>query len=277
MSIAGGLPEALARARAAGCDTVQLFTKSTNQWRARPLAEGDIAAFRRAAREAALRPVVAHDGYLINLAAPPGDTRRRSIEAFRVELDRAEALGIPYLVTHPGAHVGQGVETGLRRVAEALDELHAATPGHRVVTLLETTAGQGSSLGFRFEQLARLLELVEAHRRLGVCLDTCHIFAAGYEIRTAAGYRETLRAFHAILGLSRLKVIHVNDSKRELGSRVDRHEHIGRGRIGLAGFRRLVNDRRLRRVPMILETPKGADFPRWDRRNLRALRRLVGA
>lgn len=277
MSIAGGLPQALVRARAAGCDTVQLFTKSTNQWRAKPLAGADVAAFRRTLRTTGLRPVVAHDGYLINLAAPPGETRRKSLEAFRVELDRAEALGIPFLVTHPGAHVGQGVETGLRRVGEALDALHAATPGYRVLTLLETTAGQGSSLGHRFEHLARLLELVEAHARLGVCLDTCHIFAAGYEIRTAAGYRETMRAFDALIGLRRLKAIHVNDSKRELGSRVDRHEHIGRGRIGLGGFRWLVNDRRLRRVPMLLETPKGDDCPRWDRRNLRALRRLVEA
>lgn len=275
MSIAGGLDQAPLRGRQAGCDTIQVFTKSNRQWGARPLSDREVEAFKANLAATGIGPVVAHDCYLLNLAAPRAALWRKSVAAFRVELERAERLGIPYLVTHPGAHLGRGEADGIARVAEALNLLHAALPSARVQVLLETTAGQGSSLGYRFEQLAAILAAVERADRLGVCLDTCHVFAAGYDIRSAEGYRRTLRELDACVGLRRLKAIHLNDSVQGLGSRVDRHAHIGVGRLGLEAFRLILNDRRLRRVPMVLETPKDDDFVRADRRNLGRLRRLI--
>lgn len=276
MSIAGGLDQAPLRGRQVGCDTIQVFTKSNRQWQAKRLSDQEVEAFKTNLLATGIGPVVAHDCYLVNLAAPRGPLWKKSVEAFRVELERAERLGIPSLVTHPGSHAGAGEAEGIRRVAEALNVLHAALPRHGgVQVLLETTAGQGTSLGYRFEQLAAILERVEQANRVGICLDTCHVFAAGYDIRQAAGYRKTLEEFTACLGLRRLKAIHLNDSKAGLGSRVDRHEHIGQGRLGLEPFRRILNDPRLRRVPMILETPKDDDFIRADRRNLARLRRLL--
>ena len=275
MSIAGGLDQAPLRGRQVGCDTIQVFTKSNRQWQARPLTHQEVEAFKANLEAAGIGPVVAHDCYLVNLAAPRGPLWKKSVAAFRMELERAERLGIPYLVTHPGSHAGAGEAEGIRRVAEALNVLHAALAGHRVQILLETTAGQGTSLGYRFEQLAAILAQVEQADRVGVCLDTCHVFAAGYDIRSAEGYRKALEEFTACLGLTRLKAIHLNDSKAGLGSRVDRHEHIGVGRLGLESFRRILNDPRLRRVPMILETPKDDDFITADRRNLARLRRLL--
>jgi len=275
MSIAGGLDQAPLRGRQAGCDTIQVFTKSNRQWGARPLSDREVEAFKANLAATGIGPVVAHDCYLLNLAAPRAALWRKSVAAFRVELERAERLGIPYLVTHPGAHLGRGEADGIARVAEALNLLHAALPSARVQVLLETTAGQGSSLGYRFEQLAAILAAVERADRLGVCLDTCHVFAAGYDIRSAEGYRRTLWELDACVGLRRLKAIHLNDSVQGLGSRVDRHAHIGVGRLGLEAFRLILNDRRLRRVPMVLETPKDDDFVRADRRNLGRLRRLI--
>ena len=277
MSIAGGLPEAFARGLAVGCDTIQIFTKNNNQWRARPLSGQELEAFRTAQRSSGIAPVLAHTSYLINIACPERGLFRKSVEGLSLEAERAERLGIPYLVLHPGAHLGRGVEEGVKRAAEALDIVHGRTPGARLRILLESTAGQGTALGARFEELAALLARVGHPERLGVCLDSCHIFAAGYEVRTAAGYRETLRAFEATVGLHRLKAIHLNDSRGERGGRVDRHSHIGAGRIGREGFRCFVRDRRLRGIPMILETPKDDDFLRADRRNLRLLRALAGA
>lgn len=277
MSIAGGLAEAFARGRAAGCDTIQIFTKSNSQWRARPLEEREVEAFRAAEHQSGVSPVLAHTSYLINVASPEPMLFRKSVEALCLEAERAESLGVPSLVLHPGAHLGRGIEEGLKRVAEALDILHARLPDTRLRILLEGTAGQGTALGVRFEELAAIFALVAHPERLGVCLDTCHLFAAGYEIRTAKGYRETLRAFEATVGLHRLKAIHLNDSKGDRGSRVDRHEHIGKGRIGREGFRHFVRDRRLDGIPMILETPKDDDPLRADRRNLRILRTLAGA
>ena len=277
MSIAGGLAEAFARGRAAGCDAIQVFTKNNSQWRARPLGEREVEAFRAAEHRSGISPVLAHTSYLINVASPDRMLFRKSVEALCLEAERAESLGISSLVLHPGAHLGRGIEEGLKRVAEALDILHARLPDARLRILLEGTAGQGTALGVRFEELAAIFALVAHPGRLGVCLDTCHLFAAGYEIRTAEGYRETLRAFEATVGLSRLKAIHLNDSKGERGSRVDRHEHIGKGRIGREGFRHFVRDRRLDGIPMILETPKDDDPLRADRRNLRLLRTLAGA
>jgi deoxyribonuclease-4 len=275
MSIAGGLDKAPLRGKQVGCDTIQVFTKSNRQWRAKRISDQEIEAFKANLAATGIGPVVAHDCYLVNLAAPRRAVWKKSVAAFRVELERAERLGIPYLVTHPGSHAGAGEAEGLRRVTEALNALLAALPGAGVRILLETTAGQGSSLGHRFEELAAILAGVEQADRVGVCLDTCHVFAAGYDIRTPDGYRKTIEDLDACLGLRRLQAIHLNDSKGGLGSRVDRHEHIGEGRLGLAPFRRLLNDPALRGVPMILETPKDDDFVAADRRNLARLRRLL--
>jgi deoxyribonuclease-4 len=275
MSIAGGLDQAPLRGRQAGCDTIQVFTKSNRQWAARPLSDREVEGFKANLAATGIGPVVAHDCYLLNLAAPRAALWRKSVAAFQVEMDRAERLGIPYLVTHPGAHLGAGEAEGIARVAEALNRLHAALPSARVRVLLETTAGQGTSLGRRFEELAAILDLVEQADRVGICLDTCHVFAAGYDIRSAEGYRQTLRELDGCLGLRRLQAIHLNDSVQGLGSRVDRHAHIGEGRLGLEAFRLLLTDRRLSRVPMILETPKDHDFVQADRRNLGRLRRLL--
>jgi deoxyribonuclease-4 len=276
MSIAGGLDRAPLRGRQAGCDAIQVFTKSNRQWGAKPLTDREVEAFKANLAATGIGPVVAHDCYLLNLAAPRAALWRKSVAAFRVEMERAEQLGIPYLVTHPGAHLGTGEADAIARVAEALNLLHAALPSARVQVLLETTAGQGTSLGYRFEQLAAILAGVERADRLGICLDTCHVFAAGYDIRSVEGYRRTVRDLDACVGLRRLRAVHLNDSVQGLGSRVDRHAHIGEGRLGLEAFRLILNDRRFRRIPMLLETPKDDDFVRADRRNLGRLRRLIG-
>lgn len=275
MSIAGGVDKAPLRGREVGCDAIQIFTKSNRQWRSRPLGEDEVDAFRLNLKAAGIGRVVAHDCYLLNLAAPAPAVWKRSVAAFRDELQRAERLGIPYLVTHPGSRLSASESDGMARVAEALNILHADLPRHRVRILLETTAGQGTSLGYRFEQLAAILEQVEASDRVGLCLDTCHLFAAGYDIRSPLGYRETMRALTACGGHPRVKAIHLNDSRQGLGSRVDRHAHIGEGRLGLTAFRLFLNDPRFHAVPMILETPKDEDFVAADRRNLARLRRLL--
>jgi len=275
-SIQGGLHNALLDAQAHGCDTVQLFTKNANQWHARDLTDDEVRTFRRTLRTTRLRYPTAHDSYLINLASPNEDLYRRSVEAFVIELQRAERLGLRYLVTHPGAHVDSGEDAGLARVANAIDEVHARCPGYKVKILLETTAGQGSCLGHQFEQLARILAMVSDADRLGVCLDTCHVFAAGYALHPEAEYRATFRAFDRQIGLKHLRLFHVNDSLKSLGSRVDRHAHIGRGELTLDAFRLLVNDPRFRNRPMILETPKEeGDNTDMDAINLATLRGLA--
>jgi deoxyribonuclease-4 len=275
MSIAGGIDLAPLRGKEVGCRTIQLFTKSSNQWRARPLPPEEIERYRANLRAAGIAPAVAHDSYLINLASTDAGLHRRSMTAFLEELERAEALGIRYLVTHPGAHMGAGEGIGLRRLSNSIRELLKQTAGCRVQVVIETAAGQGTSLGHRFEQIALLLDQIGVPERTGVCLDTCHIFAAGYDIRSPAGYADVIGAFDEVVGIPHLKVIHLNDSKRELGCRVDRHEHIGKGAIGPEAFRCLLTDPRLKGIPMILETPKDDDFAVADRRNLDALRRLV--
>jgi deoxyribonuclease-4 len=272
MSIAGGCDKALLAAQAHHCETVQLFTKSSNQRKAKDLSDDEIRTFRRTLRRTRLRFPMAHDCYLINLASPNEELYRRSLEAFVVEVQRAEALGLSYLVTHPGSPTDGDEQAGLARVAQALDEVHRRCPGYRVRVLLETTAGQGNSLGHRFEHLARILELVAEPERLGVCLDTCHVFAAGYALAPAAEYRATMKEFDRMVGLKRLRSFHLNDSLKAQGSRVDRHAHIGRGCLGLEPFRLLVNDPRFRNRPMVLETPKENDM---DTVNLRTLRELV--
>ena len=301
-SIAGGLHNALLLAQALHMDTVQLFitnprswldatppsagktdvqfgkllTRAPGQWSGRELSDEAARLFRRTLRQTRLRLPMAHDCYLTNLASPEEALYRRSLETFLAELQRVERLGLRYLVMHPGAHADSGEEAGLARVAAALDEIHARAAKCRVRVLLETTAGQGSTLGHRFEHLARILTLVAEPHRLGVCLDTCHVFAAGYALAPAAEYRATMRAFERTIGLTKLRAFHVNDSRKSQGSRVDRHAHIGRGEMGLEPFRLLVNDRRFRNRPMILETPKEeGEESDMDAVNLATLRGLI--
>lgn len=280
-SIAGGIPRAVDRAVALGCEALQLFTKSANQWRARPLPDAEIAQFRHRVRLAGLRPVVAHASYLINLAAPDPTVRRRSQVGLQEELARAAALGLDAVVLHPGAARSGTERDGLRRLADALGEILSARAGSGVRVLLEHTAGQGTSLGYRFEHLAAVLELLgDAAAAVGICLDTCHLVAAGYELATAEQYRRTFDAFDAIVGLHRLTLLHLNDSLAPPGSRRDRHAHIGHGYVGRIAFWRLLHDPRLADVAMIIETPKSGGrraFARvdpMDRQNLAALRRL---
>jgi deoxyribonuclease-4 len=276
MSIAGGCDRAVWAAHAVAFQTVQLFTKNNKTWRAPPLSAEQAEAFRLALGRTGIVGPVAHTSYLINLASPDEALRGRSIAAMVDEVQRCQGLGITDLVVHPGAHMGDGEGAGLARVAAALDEIHRRTEGADVVIDLETTAGQGTNLGYRFEQLRAILERVARPERLGVCADTCHIFAAGYPLGTSGEYDETIGRLDRCVGLDRLRVWHLNDSCRECGSRVDRHAAIGAGRLGLEPFRYLVNDPRFRDLPMILETPKGTeDGEDFDVRNARVLRQLV--
>ncbi len=273
-SIAGGMYRAFDRALSVGCEAVQIFVKSNRSWAVKPLTEEDVARFKAKAAETNIHPVVGHTSYLLNLASPKEFLWHRSRDTLIVELERCEMLAVPYLVLHPGSHVGTGEEVGLARVAQALGEVHAATSGFRTRILLETTAGQGTNLGYCFEHLAWLLEHTPEGERLGVCLDTCHVFAAGYELCTPEGYGATMVAFDQIVGLERLQAIHLNDSQHDLGSRRDRHEHIGKGFIGLAGFRNVLNDSRLDGLPGLLETGKSPDLHE-DAENLAVLRSLI--
>jgi deoxyribonuclease-4 len=275
-SIAGGHHNALLAAKALGSETVQLFTKSTNQWAAKELTEKDIQAFRRTLRQTRLRCPMGHNCYLINLASPEPALYRRSLEAFLLEYQRAETLELRYLVMHPGSPVDGDEAAGLARVARALDEIHGRSPGYCCRILLETTAGQGNCLGHRFEHLAAILAAVAEPARLGVCLDTCHVFAAGYALAPAAEYQATMRRFDKVIGLRWLRAFHLNDSKKPLGSRVDRHAHIGKGCLGLEPFRLLLGDPRFKSRPMVLETPKESDNgTSMDAVNLGVLRRLA--
>ncbi|MDD2360774.1 MAG: deoxyribonuclease IV [Syntrophaceticus schinkii] len=273
MSIAGGMDQAVWRGQKVGCDTIQVFVKNASRWKAKPLAPEDISRFRQALRETRISPVIAHNSYLINLASPDEDLWMKSLDALIVEVERCAALEIPFLVMHPGAHTGAGEEVGLNRITIALNEVLKRTDNSKVTILLESTAGQGSILGGRFDHLAKLLSESFNPERLGICLDTCHIFAAGYDLRTNDACEETFKEFDQIVGLDKLKAIHLNDSQGELGSRRDRHEHIGMGRIGLEGFRWIVNNSELSCLPLILETPKGPDL-KEDRDNLGILRSL---
>jgi deoxyribonuclease-4 len=276
MSIAGGYHKALEAAAAYGMEACQLFTKNNNQWRAKLITNDEIAAFRLAHRQSGLKKLIAHDCYLINLASPNEALFRQSVEAFVVEMQRAEALSLNGLVTHPGSCVGCTEAEGLRRVAGAIDEVHKRCRGYRVRILIETTAGQGTSLGHRFEHLAEIIHRVKEPERLGVCIDTCHVFAAGYALAPEKEYQATMREFDRIVGVKKIEAFHLNDSQKPLGSRVDRHAHIGRGCLGLEPFRLLLNDRRFRRLPMVLETPKGEENgEELDAINLRTLRSLL--
>ncbi|MCC6494382.1 MAG: deoxyribonuclease IV [Pirellulales bacterium] len=274
-SIAGGYHKAAEHARRTGCDCVQLFTKNNNQWRAKPISGDEAAMFGAALKRLKVKHPLSHASYLINLASPDAELWKKSIDSFVVELQRAELLGIPYVVVHPGAYTTSSLEAGLKRVSAALDEVDRQTREMAAMTLLETTSGQGSCLGCRFAHLAEIIDGVASPERAAVCVDTCHIFAAGYALGTEKEYTATMRHLDQTVGLGLVKAIHVNDSKAKFGSGVDRHAHIGRGEMGLEPFRLLLADRRFRRVPMYLETPKGEEAGRdLDESNLEVLRGL---
>ncbi len=277
-STAGGIVNAVRTAVRFECPTLQLFTKNAAQWAAPPLTDDAIRTFRAEAAAAKLAHLTAHDSYLINLAAPGDELFNKSVDAFVIEIERAHALGLAYLVTHPGAHVGSGEEAGLARVVKGVNEAARRTRGLSPVILLETTAGQGTCLGWRFEHLAHLLNAVTEPERFAVCLDTCHVFAGGYDLRTAAATKRTLAEFDEVIGLQHLKLFHLNDSVKPLGSRVDRHAGIGLGEIGDPAFKLICTDRRFANTPMILETPKhDADGNELDPVNLGRLRAFSGA
>jgi deoxyribonuclease IV len=298
MSIAGGFHKAVDRAATVGCNCVQIFTaapqqwqvqatkttfqsgglltKNNNQWRAKEIAADDAARFQAALAEGRVSQPLSHSSYLINLASGNEELWEKSVTGMMLELTRAEQLGIEYVVLHPGAHTGIEEEAGIQNVIRAIDAIHARLPEVTSKILLETTAGQGTCLGHRFEQLAAMLQGVKAPERLGVCIDTCHIFAAGYPLIERTDYLATFRQFEKVIGLPFLRAFHLNDSKKPLGSRVDRHEHIGEGALGLQPFQHLLNDDRFRQIPMYLETPKGTrNEEDLDAINLRTLRSLM--
>jgi deoxyribonuclease-4 len=275
MSIAGGAFNAFAQGERFGCTTIQIFTKSSNQWRAKELTDEEVDKYHAEQDRTRINPVIAHDSYLINLGSPDKALIKKSREAFLIEMQRCETFKIPVLVTHPGSHLGEGEEWGIERIAESISWLHKKTPGFKVRIALETTAGQGTNLGYKFEQLASMIEQSSEPERLEVCMDTCHIFAAGYDITTKKGYEQTILEFDRIIGLDRLAAIHFNDSKKELGSRVDRHNHIGEGFIGEEPFGFFMRDKRFEKIPKLLETPKGDDGE-MDKINLDKLRKLAG-
>lgn len=274
MSVSGGVHTGVDRATSIGCTALQVFTKNNNQWAGKPFTENDITLYKQKISAARIAPVVSHDSYLINLCATNPDILKKSRNAFIDELERCEQLGIPLLNFHPGSHLGAGNEEGIKRICESLNIVHDNTKNFAVKSVLEATAGQGTNVGYKFEHLRAIIDGVENPERMAVCIDTCHIFAAGYDIATEKGYEETFNQFDEIIGLDRLVAFHVNDSKKDLGSHVDRHEHIGKGAIGLEGFRFLMNDERFAHIPKILETPKSADLHE-DVENMNVLKNLL--
>jgi len=274
MSIAGGVDKALLEGKKVDCDVIQMFTKSSRQWAAQPYSKEEIQNFLTNQKESGIVTVIAHDSYLLNLGSPDEGLRKRSIKGFIDEMERCETLSIPYLIAHPGAHVGSGEEEGIKTIARSLDDIHAACPGFQVRIALEITAGQGSNLGYRFEQIGSMIDATKESDRLRVCFDTEHAFAAGYDIRAKEGYERTFAEFDEAIGLKLLAAFHLNDSKKEFHSRVDRHEHIGKGYIGVEAFRLLMNDQRFWGIPMCLETPKGPELEE-DVENLTLLRSLI--
>lgn len=287
MSIAGGLPRAIDRGVATGCEAIQIFTSASGQWRARPLPDAEVEQFRQRVAETGIRPVVAHASYLINLASPDDRLRTRSIGALADELARADRLGLAGVVLHPGAYTTSTEPDGLRRIANGIAEVldnRSSPRGERAELLLEHTAGQGTVLGYRFEQLRSIFDAVGTTDGLGICLDTCHLVGAGYDIISAEGYTQVFDEFESIIGVAHLRLLHLNDSKKPLGSRLDRHETIGQGCLGIEPFRRLLQDPRFAGLPMILETPKAARGPAasasidadpLDVQNLKRLRAVV--
>ncbi len=272
--ISGGVSSAVDRASELNFSAMQIFTKNNNRWKAKPLDEKEISKFRSKLNESNIKFVVSHDSYLINLCADNKENLNKSRNAFLDELERCELLGIPHLNFHPGAHLGKGEEEGIKLIAESLNFAHEKTKNYKVKSMLELTAGQGTAIGFKFEHIRSIIDQVEDKERMTVCIDTAHIFAAGYDIKN--NYENVMKDFDDIIGLNRLKCFHMNDSKKECGSRVDRHEHIGKGYIGLEGFRNIMNDDRIAGVPKILETPKGKEMEE-DIENLNTLKKLIHA
>lgn len=269
VSTAGGVHQAPLRAKEIGANTIQLFAKNNNQWLAKkPLTEEEIKQYRENCEACGVVLSFSHAGYLINLASPDPKNHQLSLKSFAQELERAQRLGLNFVVLHPGAHVGSGTKKAIQKIAESINKVFGSLDHLNPILLLETTAGQGTSIGHRFEELAEILDLVEAKEQIGICLDTCHVFAAGYDISTEEGYQKMWKEFDSWIGLAKLKAIHLNDSKQNLGSRVDRHEHIGKGKIGENGFRLLMQDKRFEKTPMVLETPKLNDPIKYDRENL---------
>lgn len=276
MSIAGGYYKSVDAAAECQMNVVQLFTKNNNQWRAKAITEKEVEQFQESLAKHKLSHPLAHSSYLINLASPDDELWNKSIEAMAVELDRASQLGIFGVVMHPGSFTTSSEEAGLARIAAAIDQVHKLAPDSTANILLENTAGQGSNLGWKFEHLGAIIAAVKEADRLGVCIDTCHAFAAGYPLGSKEEFNATIKNLDKAVGIDRVKAFHLNDSKRELGSRVDRHEHIGQGHLGLEPFRHLLNDKRFKKVPMYLETPKEhEDEEPWDVINLRTLRSLI--
>ena len=260
VSIAGGVSQSLGRGNQIGCECIQIFTRSSRQWAAKPYSAEEIEAFKQSRKETGIQMVVAHDSYLVNLGAPDEKLRKKSLDAFADELRRCEALEVPYLISHPGAHMGAGEAAGIKTIAASIDEAHAQCNAFKVQIALEITAGQGSVLGSRFEQMARIFDAVNENERLRLCFDTEHAFAAGYDLRTEEGYQQAFAELDRHIGLKRLVAFHINDSMKPLNSHVDRHEHIGKGHLGLETFQRLVNDPRFAGIPMCLETEPGPDM-----------------
>jgi deoxyribonuclease-4 len=273
-SAAGGAAKALERGASVGCEVVQIFVKNNMQWFGRPHPPADVARFKQEKTRLGFPSVFGHTGYLINLGAGPSDNRAKSLQSLIQEITFAAALGLPFLVLHPGAHLGAGEKEGLRRIVAGLDEVTRATRGAKVRIALENTAGQGSCLGNQIEHLAAIYDAAQTPAQLGLCIDTCHLFAAGYDIRTGKGWDKAMRQIDTLIGRKQILAFHLNDSKTEFGSRVDRHEHIGKGKIGLEGFRHIVNDARFKNFPGCLETPKSEDLHE-DVANLALLRSLV--
>lgn len=275
-SIAGGVFNAISRGQTATCDTIQMFNKSNAQWKAKALSADEIDKYFALIEETGITVACSHSSYLINLASPDKALNKKSMLALKEEVERCNVLKIPNLVFHPGAHVGSGLENGITSIADNINRIFDSIKDNTVTLCLETTAGQGSTIGVTFEELAAIMAQVEDKEHVGVCVDSCHIFAAGYPISDPKEYKQTMKQFEDVIGLDKLRVFHLNDSKKEFGSRRDRHEHIGKGFIGLEGFRNIVNDKRLKHIPMVLETPKGDDLQE-DIENLKVLRSLVGS
>ncbi len=273
ISTKGGLHTAFDRAAEINASAIALFAKNSNQWKGKTMSDEDVALF---ADKRNLRPILTHASYLINLATTNAEFHRKSIDAMIDELDRAERLGIHAVVLHPGAHLGAGVDAGVEQIARSLDQIHAAIPNHKVITLLETAAGQGSCLGCTFGELGKIRALVDDKARVGICFDTCHVFASGYELRNRDDYERTIDALDTHVGIDNIGAFHLNDSKKPLGSRVDRHEHIGDGEIGVDAFAFLLNDARFCGIPKVIETPKTVEHES-DRKNLTLLRSLINS
>src|SRR6266498_467824 len=274
MSIAGGVGNALLHGKKVACDAIQIFTKSSRQWAGKPYTKEEIEQFRANRKATGITRVIAHDSYLLNLGSPVPGLRKQSVAAFIDELERCEVLGVTNLVAHPSAHVGAGEAEGIKTIAKSLDEAHKACPGYTTKVTLEITAGQGSTLGYRFEQIGDIMDATKESERLRVCFETEHAFAAGYYICTTHGHERAFVDFDEEIGIDSLAAFHLNDSKKEFNSRVDRHEHIGKGQIGVEAFRLLLNDKRFWGLPMCLETPKGPDL-KEDQENLALLRSLI--